>query len=177
MDIVVKRLHRHQHNVDPKRHADAGSSACALIGSVVGIELLRSASSLGEAEQVLGEAALYARMTSCVRLWDLGKAVAGGNVVDTLRVAASNKGARVWMTATEQVTDAAGVTAALAECVPQCLLVTAVPKSAEMKPGLTGNTFLLAALPDGFHVVDTHEHPAYHPSGVVHAFVPGTLRY
>ena len=77
-EIHLRYFERSQHDKIPERHADMGSSCCALFASAV------VAGSMEDAKRLSAER-LEALLAQCVCAWDATREVAGGEPEQVLR--------------------------------------------------------------------------------------------
>lgn len=139
-----------QHDVAPGRHADMGSSCCALFASAVAAGALADASRLTEAR-------LTSLLASCVSHWDAVGDVSGSVPEQMLRSVLKDAcmSARVHCS----VVDRRHLRSMWSRSVPpQVFLLTALPRCCESDGQPVGFTFAVCHVEGGVHLIDSHRH-------------------
>ena len=148
-EVHLRYFERSQHDIIPERHADMGSSCCALFASAV------VAGAMQDAKRLSPER-LEALLAQCVRAWDATREVAGGDVEQVLRAVLEDSGIEA------KVSGFAMTPEMLfkfwsSSSPPRVCLLTAIPReTGNIRP--TGNTFAVCHLQDGVHLIDSHRH-------------------
>ena len=148
-EVHLRYFERSQHDIIPERHADMGSSCCALFASAV------VAGAMQDAKRLSPER-LEALLAQCVRAWDATREVAGGDVEQVLRAVLEDSGIEA------KVSGFAMTPEMLfkfwsSSSPPRVCLLTAIPReTVNIRP--TGNTFAVCHLQDGVHLIDSHRH-------------------
>ena len=148
-EIHLRYFERSQHDIIPERHADMGSSCCALFASAV------VAGAMEDAKRLSPER-LEALLSQCVSAWDATREVAGGEVEQVLRFVLEDSGIEA------KVSCFAATPEMLfkiwsSSFPPRVYLLTAIPRdTVSIRP--TGNTFAVCHLQDGVHLIDSHRH-------------------
>ena len=178
LSVSLERMQWNRHNADPHRHADKGSSCCALFASSLALALLTGAASeVSSVDDLISSQVLQHRAVSCSKLWDAIGHITGQRAIEVLEVVASKKGVQICIDAKEAVVTHEVLTAMISEVARPCaVLVTALPVSAESSSGWSGNTFLMVAFTWGMLLVDTHAHSGHHLQGAVLAKVVGQAK-
>ena len=145
----VRYFEHSQYDIVPGRHADMGSSCCALFASAV------VAGAMADGKRLAADR-LEALLVQCVSAWDRTREVAGREPAQVLQAVLEDGGAKAkanCFVGTPEV-----LFKIWSGSSPPCAYVlTAIPRcTGAMRP--TGDTFAVCHLRDGVHLIDSHRH-------------------
>ena len=146
----VRYFERCQHDIVPGRHADMGSSCCALFASAV------VAGAMADGTRLASDR-LEALLVQCVSAWDATREVAGSEPAQVLQAVLEDFGIAV------KVNSVAATPETLLKIwsgssAPRAYVLTAIPRGTTSSTRPTGDTFAVCHLRDGVHLIDSHRH-------------------
>ena len=145
----VRYFEKSQHDIVPGRHADMGSSCCALFASAV------VAGAMAEEKRLTADR-LEALLAQCVSAWDATRAVAGCEPMQVLQTVLEEGGTKARLNCFVMTPETLFKLWS-GSSPPRAYVLTAIPRSTgDMRP--TGDTFAVCHLRDGVHLIDSHRH-------------------
>jgi hypothetical protein len=145
----VRYLEQSQHDRVPGRHADMGSSCCALFASAV------VAVAMADGKRLASDR-LEALLGQCVSAWDTTRAVAGREPVQVLQAVLRDCGIAAKVTSFVTTPETLLNTWSCSS-EPRAYVLTAIPRGTNStRP--TGDNFVVCHLRDGVHLIDSHRH-------------------